>query len=44
LGQSDATLLQGYPSLVPADIEAAREYAVAHQAEIAQAARKNAEA
>ncbi len=44
LGQSDATVLQGYPSLTPADLEAAWEYAAAHPEEIEHAVRENAEA
>lgn len=44
LGQSDATVLQGYPSLAPADLEAAWEYAAAHPEEIEQAVRENAKA
>ncbi len=42
LGQTDAAILQGYPSLVPADLEAAWEYAAAHSEEIEEAVRENA--
>jgi uncharacterized protein (DUF433 family) len=44
LGQTDAAILQGYPDLAPADLEAAWEYAAAHPEEIEQAIRDNAEA
>lgn len=43
LGQSDATVLQGYLTLLPADLEAAWEYAAAHPEEIEQAVREYAE-
>ena len=43
LGSSDAEILQAYPSLTPADLEAAWEYAVANAAEIDQTIRENEE-
>lgn len=42
-GGSDTDLLREYPSLTPADLEAAREYAVSHPEEIERAIRENEE-
>jgi uncharacterized protein (DUF433 family) len=39
----DEEILRAYPSLTPADLEAAREYAAAHPEEIEQAIRENEE-
>jgi uncharacterized protein (DUF433 family) len=41
LGASDPEILQAYPSLRPADLEAAWDYAAAHPDEIDQAIRRN---
>jgi type III restriction enzyme len=41
LGGCDANLLRDYPSLTPADLEAAWSYAAAHVEEIDQAIRQN---
>ena len=41
LGGSDAELVRDYPSLTPADLEAAWDYAVAHTEEIDQAIQEN---
>jgi uncharacterized protein (DUF433 family) len=41
LGASDARILEAYPSLTPDDLEAAWEYAAAHQEEIDRAIREN---
>jgi uncharacterized protein (DUF433 family) len=41
LGASDAEILRAYPSLTPADLEAAWEYAAAHPEEIDTAIREN---
>src|SRR5438128_10746419 len=41
LGGSDQDLLRDYPSLTAADLEAAWEYAAAHQEEIESAIREN---
>jgi uncharacterized protein (DUF433 family) len=43
LGGSDAELLGSYPSLTPADLAAAWEYAAAHAKEIDDAIRENKE-
>ncbi len=43
LGKSDANLLRDYPSLTPADLEAAWEYAAANPEEIDRALRENEE-
>jgi uncharacterized protein (DUF433 family) len=43
LGGSDAQLLRDYPSLKPADLEAAWQYAAAHAEEIDRAIRENEE-
>lgn len=43
LGASDAEILRAYPSLTPADLEAAWEYAAAHREEIDTAIRQNEE-
>jgi uncharacterized protein (DUF433 family) len=43
LGASDSDLLHYYPSLTPADLKAAWEYAAAHPEEIDQAIRENEE-
>lgn len=43
LGGADADLLRDYPSLTPADLEAAWEYAAAHPEEIDRAIRENEE-
>lgn len=43
LGGSDAALLTDYPSLTPADLAAAWEYADAHPKEIDDAIRENEE-
>ena len=43
LGSSDANILQFYPSLSPADLEAAWEYAAANAQEIDCAIRENEE-
>ncbi len=43
LGKSDAELLRDYPSLVPADLDAAWEYAAANPQEIDRAIRENEE-
>jgi uncharacterized protein (DUF433 family) len=43
LGGSDADLLRDYPSLTPADLEAAWEYAAANTGEIERAIRENEE-
>jgi uncharacterized protein (DUF433 family) len=43
LGASDADILQAYPSLIAADLEAAWEYAAAHAAEIDSDIRENEE-
>ena len=44
LKKTDADLLRDYPSLTPADLQAAWEYYRAHPEEIDQAIRLNAEA
>jgi len=41
LGLSDSGILQAYPLLTAADLEAAKEYAAANPEEIEQAIRKN---
>jgi uncharacterized protein (DUF433 family) len=41
LGGSDDKLLRDYPSLTPADLKAAREYALSHAEEIDRAIREN---
>jgi uncharacterized protein (DUF433 family) len=41
LGASDAEILRAYPSLTPADLEAAWAYAAENAEEIAQAIREN---
>ncbi len=41
LGSADADLLQSYPGLTPADLEAAWKYAAAHPEEIDEAIRAN---
>jgi uncharacterized protein (DUF433 family) len=41
LGASDAEILRAYPSLTPADLEAAWEYAAANAEEIDTAIREN---
>jgi uncharacterized protein (DUF433 family) len=43
LGMSDADILQAYPSLTPVDLDAASEYAAAHEEEIDRAIRENEE-
>jgi uncharacterized protein (DUF433 family) len=43
LGASNTDILQAYPSLTPADLEAAWAYESAHPAEIEQAIRENEE-
>jgi uncharacterized protein (DUF433 family) len=43
LGGSDLELLRDYPSLTPADLHAAWEYAAANPAEIEEAIRQNEE-
>ncbi len=43
LGASDADILQAYPGLTPADLDAAREYADANREEIDAAIRENEE-
>ncbi len=43
LGSSDADLLQWYPGLTPADLEAAWEYAAAHVDEMDEVIRENEE-
>jgi uncharacterized protein (DUF433 family) len=43
LGGADAGLLRDYPSLTPADLQAAWEYAAAHADEIDRAIRENEE-
>jgi uncharacterized protein (DUF433 family) len=43
LGGSDANLLQSYPTLTAADLEAAWEYAAANSEEINSAMRENEE-
>ena len=43
LGGSDQDLLRDYPSLTPADLQAAWEYSAAHQEEIDGAIRENEE-
>ncbi len=43
LGASDADILQAYPDLTPADLEAAGEYAAANRQEIDSAIRENEE-
>ena len=43
LGKSDAELLRDYPSLTPADLAAAWEYAASHPEEIDSAIRENEE-
>ena len=43
LGASDAEILQAYPSLTPADLEAAWGYAAANREEIDRAIRENEE-
>lgn len=43
LGASDVDILRAYPSLRPADLKAAWEYAAAHGEEIDQAIRRNEE-
>jgi uncharacterized protein (DUF433 family) len=43
LGGSEADLLHAYPSLTPADLEAAWEYASANAEEIDRAIRENEE-
>ena len=43
LGGSDADLLRDYPSLTPADLEAAWAYAAANAEEIDRAIRENEE-
>jgi uncharacterized protein (DUF433 family) len=43
LGGSDADLLRDYPSLTPADLEAAWVYSAAHKEEIDRAIRENEE-
>ena len=43
LGGADADILRDYPSLTPADLEAAWEYAAAHAEEIDRAIRENEE-
>jgi uncharacterized protein (DUF433 family) len=41
LGSSDAEILQAYPALQPADLEAAWEYSRTHADEIDKAIREN---
>ena len=43
LGLSDAEVLRAYPTLTPADLEVAWEYASSHPEEIADAIRENEE-
>jgi uncharacterized protein (DUF433 family) len=43
LGASDAEILRAYPSLQPADLDAAFEYAATHSAEINAAIQHNEE-
>ena len=43
LGQSDADILRAYPSLIPADLNAAWDYAAANAEEIDRAIRENEE-
>jgi uncharacterized protein (DUF433 family) len=43
MGASDADLLQWYPDLTPADLEAAWEYTTANSEEIDRAIRENDE-
>jgi uncharacterized protein (DUF433 family) len=43
LGKSDADLRRDYPSLTPADLEAAWQYAAANRDEIDRAIRENEE-
>jgi uncharacterized protein (DUF433 family) len=43
LGGSEAGILLDYPSLTPADLEAAWDYAAAHAEEIDRAIRENEE-
>jgi uncharacterized protein (DUF433 family) len=43
LGASDEEVLRAYPSLQPADLEAAWAYAAAHEEEIDEAIRQNEE-
>ena len=43
LGASEGAILEAYPSLTTADLQAAWEYASAHAAEIDQAIRENDE-
>lgn len=43
LGASDEVILQAYPSLTPADLEAAFAYAASHVEEIETAIRENEE-
>jgi uncharacterized protein (DUF433 family) len=43
LGAPDAEILRAYPSLLPADLDAAWEYAAAHPDEIDKAIRLNEE-
>src|SRR5438067_12365991 len=43
LGAADAEILHAYPSLSPADLEAAWAYAAAHAEEIDRAIRENEE-
>lgn len=43
LGATDEVILQAYPTLTPADLEAAFAYAAAHAEEIASAIRENEE-
>jgi len=43
LGRTDADLLQAYPSVQQADLDAAWQYAAAHPAEIDRALQENEE-
>jgi uncharacterized protein (DUF433 family) len=43
LGATDEVILQAYPTLTPADLEAAFSYAAAHAEEIDTAIRENEE-
>lgn len=43
LGATDEVILQSYPSLTPADLEAAFAYAASHMEEIETAIRENEE-
>jgi uncharacterized protein (DUF433 family) len=43
LGMSDSDILRAYPSLLPADLEAAWTYVAAHGEEIDHAIRENEE-